>query len=270
VVGREGKGKSGTALAIAEMVDPNMNLKQVMFDPGQMLKRVHQWKQSQDTQGRMIVADEAGVGLGNRTWHDEDQIRFAKVLQLIRSENMGILFTVPRGKEMDSQIRGGRLHGQIIIDQKADGDYTTAQYERVNVGRRIDADWLITPKPDMNIEDVDRPIKQIRIGPPSDSLWEDYSGKKDKFQQEEYKDAAGQMGADIDDEDEVDEIKQVVNDILDDNVEVVVSEHGQNGRAYVNKDLVYAHYEELSRADANAAKSMVEKELSQEELNEFI
>lgn len=266
VFGREGKGKSGTALSICETVDPNFNIDQVMFDPGSMLRRINEWKQDGSTKGRMIVADEAGVGLGNRTWYEEDQIRFAQVLQLIRSENMGILFTVPRGSEMDSQVRGGRLHAQMLVKRKMEGDFVEIEYESIEVGRRIDADGMYTPKVEMEIDGVERRIKTIRIGPPSDEIWEPYEEKKNQFQSEQYEEAADQM---TDEEsDEINEIKDLANDILDGDLESVVSIHGQNGNPYVDKELIRALHN-VSHADANAVRSLIQKQVDDEELQKY-
>jgi len=268
VFGREGKGKSGTALSIAEMVDPEMSADQAMFDPGTMLKQIYDWKEAGKTKGRMIVADEAGVGLGNRTWYDKDQIRFAQVLQLIRSENMGILFTVPRGSEMDSQVRGGRLHGQWLVQQKHEGDFVTTEYEKIQVGRRIDSDGLWTPKQWMNVEGVQRRIEGLKVGPPSDDLWEDYLELKQEFQREQYKDAAEEMGETIDDEDEVNELKQMAND-LEDRLGDVVDKHGVTGDPKVNKDLIRMECD-IGRTDANAVRSLLQKRHTKDELEEFI
>lgn len=215
----------------------------------------------------MIVADEAGVGMGNRTWYEADQIRFAQVLQLIRSENMGILFTVPRGVEMDSQIRGGRLHAQIIVQKKSEGNYVEFEYERVRVGRRIDANGLWTPKPEMNIGGLERRIEGIKIGPPPQDLWEEYLEKKEKFQEEEYKDAAGDMGEE--DEEEVNEIKQIATEVANSKMEQVVSEDNRTGQAYINKDLVRVEYD-ISQADSNAVKSLLEKQFGQEEMKKYV
>jgi len=268
VFGREGKGKSGTALSIAEMVDPQMDATQALFDPGKMLKRIYEWKEAGETQGKMIVADEAGVGMGNRTWYEKDQIRFAQILQLVRSENMGILFTVPRGSEMDSQIRGGRLHGQWLVQRKMEGDYVETEYEGINVGRRIDNDGLWTPKKWMNHEGMQRRIEGIRIGPPSEELWENYLERKQQFQREQYKDAAEEMGESVDDEDEVNELKQIAMQAVD-NLEPIVGKDGRSGEPLIKKDLIRVEYD-LSMPDANAVKSLLEKQLSQRDLEEHI
>lgn len=265
VFGREGKGKSGTAIAIAEMIDPRMSVEQILFDPQAMLKKISEWKKAGTTKGRMIVADESGVGMGNRTWYEKDQIQFAQILQLIRSENMGILFTVPRGVEMDSQIRGGRLHAQIIVRVKHEGDYVEAEYERIRVGRRVDNDGLWTPKPSMEIDGVTQRLTTIRIGPPSSELWDSYIEKKNEFQQEAYEDAAS---SNEDDGEGSNEIKRVVRDILDGDTAYYITEHGGTGKPMVNGDIIGVKYN-LSRRDAKAAKAMVKNQLSDEELEKY-
>src|SRR6056297_3788117 len=106
IVGPEGSGKSWTSLKIAELIDPSFDADRVMFDPHSFMEQLTAWKDAGETRGKMIVVDEAGVGIGSRSWYDKDQIQLNKVLQVIRSENMGMLFTLPRLSELDSQTRG--------------------------------------------------------------------------------------------------------------------------------------------------------------------
>jgi hypothetical protein len=266
VFGREGKGKSGTALAIAQMVDPDMSLEQVMFDPGMMMNKISKWKEEGTTKGRMIVADEAGVGLGNRTWFEEDQRNFSQVLQLIRSENMGILFTVPRGVEIDKQIRGGRLHAQIIVRNKHAGDFVESEYENINVSRRVDNDNLWSPKPRMKIDKVTQRINTIRVGPPTDELWQPYVEKKNEFQAEEYEKAADNGG---EDEDGKSELKQIADEIRNGRLGDVVGTDGRTGDPRIDRDLIRLHFD-ISQADATAIKSLLDKEYSMEELEDYV
>ena len=265
IFGREGKGKSGTALSIAQMVDPDMSVEQVMFDPGRMMDKISQWKDAGTTKGRMIVADEAGVGLGNRTWYEEDQINFAQVLQLIRSENMGILFTVPRGVEMDSQVRGGRLHAQIIVNRKREGDYVEFEYERINVGRRVDGDGLWSPKPLAIIDNVEQRISSLRVGPPTEDLWEEYLEEKSKFQSEQYKKA----GSKTSEEGEENELKIIANEIKEERFDDVVGTDGRTGEPKIDRDLIRLEFD-LSQADANAIKSLLDKQYSKEDLRKYV
>jgi len=91
VVGAEGSGKSGTALSLCETVDPGFSADRVFFDPADFME----WcNQDARTAGDAAIIDEAGVGLGNRTWHDEDQILLNKALQTARDDNLAIFFTL--------------------------------------------------------------------------------------------------------------------------------------------------------------------------------
>jgi len=103
IVGREGKGKSYTGIKFAEVADPSFTADRVMFDPAAFLKKLQTWKENDETRGKIVVIDEAGVGVGVRSWYDKDQILLNQVLQIIRSENMGVIFTLPRLEELDSQ-----------------------------------------------------------------------------------------------------------------------------------------------------------------------
>ena len=99
-VGREGFAKSHTALKVASVLDPSFNADRVFFDPQQFLEAFD----DDDTgKGNIIVFDEAGVGLGNRSWYEKEQILTNQVLQTVRDENMGVLFTLPRLEELDNQ-----------------------------------------------------------------------------------------------------------------------------------------------------------------------
>lgn len=265
VVGREGLGKSGTALKIAEMVDPGMSAEQAMFEPVDFIDKLRSWKRDGTTQGRMIVADEAGVGLGNRTWYEKDQIRFAQILQLIRSENMGMLFTLPRAAELDSQIRKGRLHAVLEILSKRDGQFTEITWQSVIPTRKF-RDDVYTPKPRMKVDGVKHKIDTLKFGPPSDDLWEEYEEKKDAFQEKEYREAQEDMEDGSGDADSpVDSaIEEVVNN---DRLEEVVSEHGSTGRKYVDADLLQYQFD-LSQNEAKRAKSVIEKQVDPEEVTD--
>jgi len=127
LVGREGSGKSWTGIKIAEVCDPTFEGWRVMFDPKNFLKQLQEWKEENETKGKMVVIDEAGVGVGVRSWYDKDQILLNQVLQLIRSENMGVIFTLPRLEELDSQTEG-RLHSFMEMTDIQRGDWAELKY----------------------------------------------------------------------------------------------------------------------------------------------
>lgn len=258
MVGREGKGKSWTALKIAELVDPDMNADQIVFQPSKFLAKLREWKEEGTTKGRMIVMDEAGVGTGNRTWYEKDQIKFAQILQLVRSENMGLIFTVPRAVEVDSQVRKGRLHALMKILKKKDGEYAELSYYRVSPTRGF-RDEVYQPKPTVSIDGIPHKVHSLRFGPPSEELIEEYEAKKDAFQMQQYEEAEAGM-TDGEDGDGDDPVEAAVKDMKDNGLDKVLAVNGNTGEEYVSKELVAYEYD-LSQPKANTAKQIVEREV---------
>ncbi|MFW5956755.1 MAG: hypothetical protein ACOCQY_05065, partial [Halorhabdus sp.] len=67
IVGREGSGKSKTAASIMEHVDPTFSAGNVHFDPVDFLDDIN--ADDEEKTGKGVLQDEAGVGMGNRTWY---------------------------------------------------------------------------------------------------------------------------------------------------------------------------------------------------------
>jgi len=268
IVGREGSGKSLTGIKLAEVADPSFDATRVMFEPQAFLERLRQWKANNETTGKMVVADEAGVGLGVRTWYQEDQIMFNQVLQVIRDENMGIIFTLPRLNELDSQARG-RLHAFLEMTDIKKGEWAELKWLNWDP-TRDERDKIYRKYPRLRINGKQRPVKRLRFGPPSTELTSDYEERKNEFQENLYQDAIDAMDDDSG-KDNVDEmtVKEVAMDVADGRMEQFVSQHRQNNTPYINKDLLRAEYE-ISHADANAAKSILEQRFSDEELLEYV
>jgi hypothetical protein len=256
IVGREGSGKSYTALRIAELVDPSFNAERVMFEPQAFLEKLQEWKANGETQGKMVVADEAGVGLGVRTWYQKDQVLFNQVLQVIRDENMGIIFTLPRLNELDSQARG-RLHAFIEMTDLDAGNWAQFKWLRW-LPSRDERDATYRKYPHLNINGRQRKVKRCKLGPPSQPLIEAYSDRKDAFQDELYQDAIDEM--DEDKEDEQNTVSDVTEQIKsDEEVGNCLSWHGAHKKWYVSKDMIRSEYS-LSHSDAQAVKQNLQSD----------
>lgn len=252
VVGREGSGKSLTSLKIAELADPTFDASRVMFEPKAFLERLQEWKAAGETQGKLVVADEAGVGVGVRTWYDEDQILFNQVLQVIRDENMGMLFTLPRLTELDSQARG-RLHAFIEMTDLDAGNW--AEFKWLNWDpTRDERDKTYRHYPQMRINGYQRKVKRLKLSPPSQDLIDEYQSRKSEFQADLYDEAieamSEQESQEMDPQDAVDELKS------NEEVAAVLSWHGAHKRWYVDKDLIRNHFG-LSHSDASTAKKLL-------------
>ena len=252
IVGREGSGKSYTALKISELVDPSFDASRVMFEPEQFLERLQTWKANNATQGKMVVADEAGVGIGVRTWYEQDQIKFNQVLQVIRDENMGILFTLPRLNELDSQARG-RLHAFLEMVDKEDGEWAELKWKNMDP-TRDDRDKIYKKYPRMRVNGFVRPIKRIRFGPPSDDLAKGYSARKDEFQRELYEEAIGAMQ---DDEEQETSAQEIADQIKDEKmVPDIVTYHNGHHKWQLDKDLIREKFD-ISHSKAQTAKKLL-------------
>lgn len=257
IVGREGMGKSHSALSIANAADPSFGAEDVYFDPKGLLEAF-----DSDAYGRgdMIVLDEAGVGLGSRSWYEKEQILLNQTLQTVRDDNMGVIFTLPRLSELDSQTRG-RLHAFLEMTEvnKQDG-YALAKWKNVDPSRG-DRDKIYYKYPELRMDGQPWKVKQIKVGPPPEALVEDYETRKDAFKQELYEEAiAAQEDIDEEDIEPADVAERVIEN---DRVAEFTSAHGQTGRKYIDKDLLKAEFG-LSVRDSTAAKKLIEKDVTLE------
>jgi hypothetical protein len=253
IVGREGTGKSHSALTLARVVDPEFTADDVFFDPQDLLEA---FDSDEYSGGNMIVLDEAGVGLGNRSWYEKEQILLNQTLQTVRDDNMGVLFTLPRLEELDSQTIG-RLHAFVEMDEvhPAEG-WAAAKWKNISMSR--DGRGKVYKKyTRLRVNGVKKRIRQIAVAAPPEDLTETYEGRKEAFKAELYEDA---IDAYDDDDDDADDLgpQDVADQVIDDGVEEYVSEHGGNGREYVDQSLIRADFG-LSHRDAKAAKKIIER-----------
>lgn len=264
VVGREGSGKSYTGIKLAEVCDPTFNAERVMFDPVSFLKQLEEWKANNETKGKMVVIDEAGVGVGVRSWYEQKQILLNKVLQIIRDENMGVIFTLPRLEELDSQTEG-RLHAYMEMTEMRDGEWAKFKYlnwDPTRDGRNKN----YREYPEKRIDGWERPVKRLNVSPPSEALAANYEERKTAFQEREYQDAIEEMEEDVDNEMSV---KDVAMEIADGELTNYVDKHSQNNTPYINDDLVRADYD-LSQNDAKAVKALLNRQYSEDELKQYV
>jgi len=252
VVGREGTGKSHSALTLARTVDPDFTAEDVFFDPQELLEA---FDSDDYSAGNVIVLDEAGVGLGNRSWYEKEQILLNQTLQTVRDDNMGVLFTLPRLEELDSQTIG-RLHAFIeMLDVHPDEGWAVAKWKNINLTR--DGRGKTYKKyTRLRVGGVKKRITRFAVSAPPEELVDAYEERKEVFKRELYEDAI----AAYDDEQEEANLdpSEVADKIVDDGVSDYVSEHGGNGRRYVDQELIRADFG-LSHRDAKATKKIIER-----------
>jgi len=253
IVGREGTGKSHSALTLSRLVDPDFSAEDVYFDPQDLLRA---FDSDEYGRGDMIVLDEAGVGLGNRSWYDKEQILLNQTLQTVRDDNMGVIFTLPRLEELDSQTIG-RLHAFVeMMDVHPDEGWAETKWKNINLTR--DGRGKEYKKyTRLNVNGVRKRITRCAIAAPPADLVEAYEDRKEAFKAELYEEA---IGAYDDEEDGADEPtpSEVADEIVAGDVSEYISEHGGNGRRYVDQELIRADYG-LSHRDSKAAKKIIER-----------
>lgn len=260
IVGREGSGKSHTALSICRKVDPTFDADRVFFDPADL---VEAFRSDELGEGSMVMLDEAGVGLGNRSWYEKEQVLLNQTLQTVRDENMGVLYTLPRLSELDSQTVG-RLHSLLAMKEKhVDEGWASVSWKNIDVTRE-DTDGKIYKKyPRMNVDGQQHRITSIAVKRPPADLAEAYEERKAQFKQSLYDEviAAHNGGEDGDDTGP----KAIAQEIAERGVESVTSTNQQSGAPYISKDLIRVEHD-ISHSDARAVKQLLEATYSAAEL----
>jgi len=262
MVGPEGSGKSYTSLKIAETVDPSFDAERVMFDPAEFLAKLQEWKEAGETAGKMVVVDEAGVGIGTRSWYEKDQIKLNKVLQVIRDENMGIIFTVPSLSDLDSQARR-RLRAFCEMTGLEEGEWAEFKMLRWQP-KRDDQNQVYKKYPIVRVRGQPTKIRRMRISPPSTDLVRAYNARKESFQADLYEDAEGEFR---DDEKQGMSVKEVAEDILDGSLDDYQRIHNGNKMEYIDADLIRMDYD-LSQSDSKMVKKSIERKLESEQTTE--
>jgi len=253
IVGREGTGKSHSALRICETVDPSFTAADVFFNPQELLEA---FDSDEYGAGDMIVLDEAGVGLGNRSWYDKEQILLNQTLQTVRDDNMGVLFTLPRLEELDSQTIG-RLHAFIeMLEVNPEEGWANSKWKNISLTRDGRAKTY-KKYPRLRFDGVKKRVTCFPITPPSEGLVDAYEQRKEAFKQDLYEEAIEAYNDD-DDSDDHNKLRETADEIIEEGVSEYIDEHGGNGRLYVDKEMIRVDYG-LSHNDAKAVKKIVER-----------
>jgi len=254
IVGREGKAKSHTALKICRAVDPTFDASRVFFDPVDVLEA---YDDGGLGTGKMIMLDEAGAGMGSRTWYDRDQIKMNQALQTVRSDNMGLIHTLPRLNELDSQARG-RLHAFIEMVEKhqnVDQPYAVGKWKNIDP-TRDERDQIYKKYPRLRIDGVVRRIERLSFTPPDESLVEAYEPKKEEFKESLNQEARDE--ATPDDDDTLDDPKAIADDIRQKEIiqQFINDNHGQR---YLDCDEIKLAYDIGARKSGKVKKLLLKE-----------
>jgi len=255
IVGREGSGKSHTAIKIADSLDPTFSADRVIFDIKELLEVLRSGKHDP---GDFYVLDEAGVSMGVRTWQDRAQVLANQALQLIRSHNLGLIFTLPRLSELDSQAEG-RLQAVLEITDKVSDEYVELKWKWLDPDR-VDSNGTILMKyPRRRQNGYLKRITRNTFSPPRSDLVEPYEERKREYQDEVYERTIAKLEEAEDDEEAEDaDPQEIATEIADGNLERYVDQHSTTKQAYINKDLIRSDYD-LTHSEAKAVKALLNR-----------
>lgn len=261
IVGREGKGKSYAGLKVGECSDPTFSAERVVYDPADFIRYCRDLPP-----GRAVFLDEAGEGMGARSWYDQEQIAVNKLLQLVRDENLIGIFSVPNSEEVDSQLRS-RFRDLLEMVETFPGEgYSVGKWFKV---KTFPSDPERSPNrkyPHLGVNGISRKIERVSFTPPSNELVEAYEEKKQAFKDREYERKLEMLEDDASDAETAATPKEVAQDILDnEGVEPYVSIHGGNHTKFIQWKLIGAE-RDLSQNEAKTVKTYLEREVDLSEV----
>jgi hypothetical protein len=257
IVGREGQGKSHTAIKLASLLDSRFTADQVLFSPAELLNLL---RDEEYRRGAVYVLDEAGVSFGARTWQEKAQVRANQALQLIRSHNIGLVFTLPRLSELDSQTRG-RLHAFYEIMEKDPGQRVVGKWKWMFPDRTGKTGEIYHQYPRGPGGQI---IETVGVKPPTEALIRPYEERKQTFQTEQY-DAAL---AELEDDDDSDDLKppDIAESILDSgSVDEYIREINNGAQTVLDKQELKNRWD-IGAPRAKAVKSILLNELDREDI----
>lgn len=177
ITGPTGSGKTYASLALAESLDPNFKVGNIVFTPEEFVLLLNDGGLKK---GANIVFDEAGVALNNRKWHSAANNLIQFILQTFRHKNFVVWFTAPDFGFIDAAARK-LFHCQI---ETQGINFSTSKCRlkpfMIQVNQRTGNmyyKYLVMSTP----ETGEMKINQLLVGKPSEELIKQYEIKKTDF-----------------------------------------------------------------------------------------
>ncbi len=177
ITGPTGSGKTYASLSLAESLDPNFNIKNIVFTPEEFIMLLNNGGLKK---GANIVFDEAGVALNNRKWHSAANNLIQFILQTFRHKNYIVWFTAPDFGFIDAASRK-LFHCQM---ETKGINFTLKQCKlkpfMIQVNQRTGNmyyKYLKVSTPEVG----EMKINQLNVGKPSPELIKMYEIKKTDF-----------------------------------------------------------------------------------------
>jgi len=175
ITGSTGSGKSYSALKMAQTLDPNFTINNVVFRPDQFMALINNGGLKK---GSIVVFDEAGVGMPAREWYSISNKMLSYVLQTFRFMNLGVIFTTPSIGFIDAQAR--RLFHTFIETEEVDrkNKRVRARVKEMQHNPQLDKIYFKNPRKHKSGLLM---VSHIFVGKPSEDLVKAYEERKGKY-----------------------------------------------------------------------------------------
>jgi len=249
IVGREGIGKSHTAIKIGTVLDEGFSHDQVLFSAADFLELL---RDERYRQGAIYVLDEAGVAFGKRSWQERGQVLANQAMQLIRSHNIGLIFTLPRLDELDSQTQG-RLQAFYEITGKSEGEYVSGRWKWIDPDRTATTGEIYHKYPRTQWGDR---IRTIKFSPPPDDVVAPYEKRKQTYQQQIYDEAIAEL-RDEDSSESQDDDRSAADIVAQiDDPETYVKSINNGAQHIIDRDVIELEFDIGRKRSAKVAKEL--------------
>lgn len=186
--GEPGSGKSYSAIRLAVNLDPNFEVDNIVFDTESFLHLLN----SGLKRGSVIIFDDAGLGLNNRNWQDDQVIIFGETAESMRYRGIMVFYTVPRLPFIDNITR--QLI-QMLLESTAEQGTMKMLFISPAGDRNDNKPWYRYPTYTTveNYRAVTRQYRFVRFQMPPRRIYVPYEVKKDAFLTDRYMAAEKRM-----------------------------------------------------------------------------
>lgn len=181
ITGRTGSGKSYSALALAQKIDPTFDISRVAFTGLEFINLVE--KEENLPTGSVIVFDEGHVSLGSRDWYSVQNKAMNHVLSTFRYKQLIVIFTTPDLSFIDSQTK--KLFNFYLETRSIDRETKLATLRPFLIMYDREGKVYYKYPTIINKEGIFK-LTKIKIKKPIQKLCNQYEKKKQAFTRNRY------------------------------------------------------------------------------------
>tara|TARA_Y100000310_G_scaffold57354_1_gene52539 strand:+ start:3991 stop:4884 length:894 start_codon:yes stop_codon:yes gene_type:complete len=178
-IGDTGSGKSYSMIRLAEILDPDFSTERICLDPLKFITLINEKK---IPRGGVLVGDEFGVQMGNKSFMSQINKDFSKIFQTCRKSGIIMLMTVPKFGLIDKDARDlGDATFQVLRKIKSE-KLTVVKPQQIHNNPRTRNSYY--PYLQVNNKTGYVKVKKMFLGLPSTKLKNAYEKIKDEFMNE--------------------------------------------------------------------------------------